>query len=160
MRFALGVGWILVAGRPMPGWGALPLQPPRHIDIDYRRGCAGLSPDDRVPRVECWADLYRIPAEGGEARLAGWPSDFAAGCLLPDGRDIAFISDRSGSENIWVIGGDGSNPRQLTDLDEDSVFASPAWSADGKSISSPGIGPRTMASNLWRYRWPAARASW
>src|SRR5258708_693226 len=154
MRFALGVGWILVAGAAHAGVGALPLQPARHIDIDTDEGTwlsMYLSPDDGSIVFEMLGDLYRIPAQGGEARALTHGMAFDSQPVFsPDGRDIAFISDRSGSENIWVIAGDGGNPRQLTDLDEDSVFASPAWSADGKSIFVSRYRAANNGFELWR----------
>jgi len=155
MRFALAVGWILVAGAAHAGAGALPLQPARHIDIDTDEGTwlsPDLSPDDGSLVFEMLGDLYRIPTEGGEARQLTRGMAFDSQPVFsPDGRNIAFISDRSGSENIWLIAGDGSNPRQLTDLDEDSVFASPAWSADGKSIFVSRYRAANNGFELWRY---------
>jgi dipeptidyl aminopeptidase/acylaminoacyl peptidase len=154
MRFALAVGWILIAGAAWAGVGALPLQPARHIDIDTDEGTwlsPDLSPDGSIV-FEMLGDLYRIPAQGGEARALTRGMAFDSQPVFsPDGRDIAFISDRSGSENIWVIAGDGSSPRQLTDLDEDSVFASPAWSADGKTIFVSRYRAANNGFELWRY---------
>lgn len=51
----------------------------------------------------------------------------------PDGKKIAFASNRSGTMQIWVCDSDGSNPRQLTDLD--STNGDPNWSPDGRYIS-------------------------
>jgi Tol biopolymer transport system component len=51
----------------------------------------------------------------------------------PDGRKIAFESDRSGWRNIWVSNGDGSNPVQLTTF-ESSDTGAPRWSPDGKML--------------------------
>jgi hypothetical protein len=154
MRFALAVGWILIAGAALAGVGALPLQPARHIDIDTDEGTwlsPDLSPDGSIV-FEMLGDLYRIPPQGGAARALTRGMAFDSQPVFsPDGRDIAFISDRSGSENIWVIAGDGSSPRQLTDLDEDSVFASPAWSADGKSIFVSRYRAANIGFELWRY---------
>jgi serine/threonine protein kinase/Tol biopolymer transport system component len=52
----------------------------------------------------------------------------------PDGRQIAFASMRTGAGEIWVCDADGSNPRQLTFLD-DPMTMSPVWSPDGERIA-------------------------
>jgi Tol biopolymer transport system component/DNA-binding winged helix-turn-helix (wHTH) protein len=51
----------------------------------------------------------------------------------PDGHKIAFESDRSGYEEIWICDADGSNPTQMTRLERYS--GSPRWSPDGRSIA-------------------------
>ena len=50
------------------------------------------------------------------------------------GGRLAFVSDRSGSENLWVAATDGTDARAVTAFDDDTVLTSPAWSADGGSI--------------------------
>jgi Tol biopolymer transport system component len=50
----------------------------------------------------------------------------------PDGRRIAFSSDRSGAENIWVCDSDGANPVQLTSFE--SHTGTPRWSPDGRHL--------------------------
>lgn len=63
----------------------------------------------------------------------------------PDGRQIAFSSDRSGSFNIWIMTSGGQNPVQIT-LDPGAVNWDPTWSPDGtrlayvhkESLQSPG----------------------
>ena len=51
----------------------------------------------------------------------------------PDGSQIAFISDRSGNWDIWVMEPDGTNPRQLTtDPADDKGIG---WSPDGRCIA-------------------------
>ena len=52
----------------------------------------------------------------------------------PDGRKIAFASDRSGSTEIWVCASDGSNPMPVTALGGDLV-GSPRWSPGGQQIA-------------------------
>ena len=55
--------------------------------------------------------------------------------ISPDGRKIAFISHRTGVEEIWVSGADGSSPRQLTRLGRGPGVESLNWSPDGESIA-------------------------
>ena len=50
----------------------------------------------------------------------------------PDGRSIAYASDRAGNFDIWVQALDGSQPRQLTN--SPAPETQPAWSPDGKTI--------------------------
>ncbi|KAA3610059.1 MAG: DUF5050 domain-containing protein [Calditrichaeota bacterium] len=51
----------------------------------------------------------------------------------PDGQKIAFLSNRSGIQEIWICDNDGSNLFQLTSLEK--LFTNgPSWSPDGKFI--------------------------
>ena len=52
----------------------------------------------------------------------------------PDGKRIAFSSDRSGSGEIWVCDSDGLNAVQLTSLGGPLVTM-PRWSPDGEHIA-------------------------
>ena len=45
---------------------------------------------------------------------------------------MAFISDRSGSAELWVMDWNGSNPKQLTK--HGSIALGPAWAPDGKKL--------------------------
>jgi dipeptidyl aminopeptidase/acylaminoacyl peptidase len=51
----------------------------------------------------------------------------------PDGKSVAFISNMSGRNNLWVVPADGGWPVQLTVSDQRQ--AAPAWSPDGKWIA-------------------------
>ena len=51
----------------------------------------------------------------------------------PDGRKIAFESDRSGQDAIWISDSDGSNPVQLTSFE--SHCGTPRWSPDGRRLA-------------------------
>jgi Tol biopolymer transport system component/DNA-binding winged helix-turn-helix (wHTH) protein len=57
----------------------------------------------------------------------------AAAAFSPDGRRIAFQSDRSGSWEIWVSDRDGSNSMQLTHFGN-VLAGTPRWSPDGRQI--------------------------
>ncbi len=52
----------------------------------------------------------------------------------PDGRRIAFISDRTGSMQLWVADNDGTNALQLTSY-EGELVTLPNWSADSRRIA-------------------------
>jgi len=51
----------------------------------------------------------------------------------PDGYHIAFVSEHTGSDDIWVIGADGTGVRQLTKNDWEWE-KHPSWSPDGSKI--------------------------
>jgi len=51
----------------------------------------------------------------------------------PDGKKIAFASDRSGSSEIWVCDSTGSNAAELTSLGG-AGLGSPRWSPDGQTL--------------------------
>ena len=87
----------------------------------------------------------------------------------PDGRRIAFMSDRSGTDEIWICNSDGSNATQLTSFGGAAIFG-PMWSPDGQniaftaaqkgikhdiySISSNGGAPRRLTTHLANDKWP------
>jgi Tol biopolymer transport system component len=91
-------------------------------------------------REEQRSDIWRVggPASRPDERV---PTRLISSTHLdyhpdysPDGRHIAFVSGRSGAGEIWICDADGSNARQLTDLDDPSLFA-PSWSPDGERIA-------------------------
>jgi Tol biopolymer transport system component len=67
----------------------------------------------------------------------------------PDGKRIAFASDRSGSLEIWVSDSEGLNPVQLTSIGSRTT-GTPRWSPDGQWIafdSRPGGNPDIYVIN-------------
>ena len=53
----------------------------------------------------------------------------------PDGKRLAFHSNRSGSVQIWVSNADGSNAVQLTSMNDIATTGTPRWSPDGKRLA-------------------------
>jgi imidazolonepropionase-like amidohydrolase/Tol biopolymer transport system component len=97
-----------------------------------------VAPDGRTITFDLLGDLYTIPVTGGTARrLTSGTALSRQPRYSPDGRQLVFVSDRSGRENLWIINRDGSNPRRLSDLrgyDAIGAATSPVWSPDGRSI--------------------------
>ena len=60
-----------------------------------------------------------------------WDMD---GVYSPDGKRIAFGSDRSGTFEIWICNSDGTNQLQLTSL-AGADSGTPKWSPEGKTIA-------------------------
>ncbi|HEX5234747.1 MAG TPA: hypothetical protein VFW25_05390 [Silvibacterium sp.] len=54
--------------------------------------------------------------------------------ISPDGKRIAFESERSGSHEVWVANLDGSNAVRLSNFHE-PLTGSPRWSPDGRRIA-------------------------
>ena len=68
-----------------------------------------MSPDGKQIVFDLLGDLYVIPSTGGDAkRLTSGPAWDCQPRFSPNGKQIAFISDRNGSDNLWLINVDGS----------------------------------------------------
>lgn len=134
---------------------ALPLESSRTIAIDLDEGSwlsPDLSSDGRTIFFELLGDLYSLDAQGGDAlQLTSGMAFDSQPVVSPDSRQIAFLSDRSGAENIWIARPDGTNPRQISMRDDNAVFASPAWSADGSGIFVSRYRAEYGAFELWRF---------
>src|SRR5437868_6265137 len=96
----------------------LPLKPDRTIEFTAEGGTwvsLDVSPDGKTILFDLLGDIYAVPIEGGDAKAiaAGLPFEGQAK-FSPDGKKIAYISDRDGAENLWVANADGSDPRQMT----------------------------------------------
>jgi DNA-binding winged helix-turn-helix (wHTH) protein len=70
------------------------------------------------------APVFRTIIPGGSGN--------AAPQISPDGKRLAFMSNRSGPWQIWVSDIDGSNPAQLSYTDS---AGTPRWSPDGRTIA-------------------------
>jgi uncharacterized repeat protein (TIGR01451 family) len=78
-------------------------------------------------------DLFLQRQNGAVTRLTSDKSVDLHPALSPDGRRVAFTSDRGGSEDIWVLDVAGGAPRQLTD--HPAADSWPTWSPDGKQLA-------------------------
>jgi len=111
----------------------------RTVPVDTDEGTwmnLDVSPDGRTIAFDLLGDIYTIPIAGGTAtRIAEGLAFEIQPRFSPDGRRIAFTSDRGGGDNIWVMNVDGSDKRQLTKEDF-RLLNNPSWSADGRFIAA------------------------
>ena len=134
---------------------SLPLTPTRTVAFDVAEATwlsLDLSPDGQTIVFELLGDLYTLPIAGGTAaRISGGPSFDSQPRYSPDGKRIVFLSDRSGSEQIWTCDADGKNPKPLT-KGGNNLYASPEWSPDGDYIvASRTTGVLGSVYELWLY---------
>ncbi len=79
-------------------------------------------------------DLYVMPIGGGEAkRITSGQAYDVQPRFSPDGKWIAFASDRAGLEAIWVCDLEGKKARQVS-AEKESTVSAPSWSPDGDWI--------------------------
>ena len=94
---------------------------------------------------ELLGDLYTIPASGGNAtRITSGQGYDMQPRYSPDGSRIVFVSDRDGSENLWIANADGSDAHQLTDGEREN-YMSPVWTPDGSYVMA------TKGTQQWLY---------
>jgi Tol biopolymer transport system component len=97
-------------------------------------------------------ELFVMRLDGGQLhRLTFSPWDETHPSWSPDGRRLAFVSDRGGTgeadDEIWVMRSDGTHQRRLT---HNKLWdRTPAWSPTGKWIAfSRGAGARTQGDTV------------
>ena len=110
-----------------------------------------VSPDGKTIAFELLGDIYTLPIAGGEAKvISGGMAFDSQPKFSPDGKWIAFLSDRDGNENVWIMRADGSDAKQIS-KDPSGEFASPSWSPDANYVfvSKAGFGINTF--EIWMY---------
>ncbi|MFW7379009.1 MAG: amidohydrolase family protein [Oligoflexus sp.] len=135
-------------------------QPPgqaEFIKLDVNTGTwmnLDISPDGKTIVFDLLGDIYTIPRKGGEAtaltRGMAWNMQPR---FSPDGKWIAFTSDRNGGDNIWVMAADGS---QITEVTKEKfrLLNNPSWSPDGQYIAARKHFTKTRslgAGEIWLY---------
>lgn len=120
--------------------------PPRRLlsarQADLR--APAVSNDGRLLAYERWRTqtrLLRVPLTtdldlAPDTWLDGASLDREAE-LSPDRSRIVFVSDRSGTDQLWLAEADGTEARQLTRADVDHL-QSPRWSPDGRTLVVAG----------------------
>jgi len=108
-----------------------------------RVGDPQVSPDGRlvaysvqtidVPGNRKITQIYVAPVEGGaERQITQAGQDNERPRWSPDSKQIAFISDRGGTSQIWLMNADGSNPAEVTNLSTEA--GGELFAPDGKRL--------------------------
>lgn len=122
-----------------PKWdvNAPPGMTTREVPIKVDEGSwmnIDVAPDGRTILFDLLGDIYTMPIEGGiPTRIAAGLAYEHQGRFSPDGKRIAFVSDRGGGDNIWLMNRDGSELRQISKEDF-RLLNQPSWSPDGQYI--------------------------
>jgi tricorn protease len=110
---------------------------PSRISVANNIESYDLSPKGERALFSARGDIFTAPIEKGPTRnlthSSGahdkWPA------WSPDGSQIAFISDMSGEEELYLVPQDGSKPPQQITSGGSAMRYQPEWSADGKRIA-------------------------
>ncbi|MDX1493101.1 MAG: hypothetical protein R3253_03435, partial [Longimicrobiales bacterium] len=126
---------------------SLPLITTRTLEFTTDEGTwisLDLSPDGSTIVFELLGDLYTLPVDGGQAtRITSGQGYDMQPRYSPDGSHLVFVSDRDGSENLWISAADGTDARQLTD-DERESYMSPVWTPDGDYVMATKDGQQWL----------------
>lgn len=113
-----------------------------------------VSPDGKEIAFDLLGDIYLMPITGGDAKcIAEGLAYEVQPRFSPDGKKIAFASDRGGADNIWYMNRDGSDKKQITKEDF-RLMNNPVWTKDGQYIIARKHFTNTRslgAGEMWMY---------
>jgi tricorn protease len=110
---------------------------PSRISVGNQVRDYGLSPKGERALFSARGDIFTAPIEHGPTRNLTNSSSAhdKHPAWSPDGRRIAFVSDASGEEQIWLVPQDGSAPATQLTRDFAVMLYQPEWSSDGKALA-------------------------
>jgi tricorn protease len=97
----------------------------------------GLAPEGKRVVLVARGDVFTLPAEKGNTRnLSNTPGAHERGAAWsPDGKWIAYLSDQTGEDEIWMVPQDGKGAAQRLTSDGHCWRFPPVWSPDSKKIA-------------------------
>jgi Tol biopolymer transport system component len=129
----------------------------REIDFTTSEGtwtALDVSPDGQWVVFDLLGHISRMPIAGGPAECLTQESGIAINIqprISPDGRTIAFVSDRKGQMNLWLMDSDGKNPRPVL-IDNTSEYRWPSWAGNGQFLVTLKLGSQAPASLVMVHR--------
>ncbi len=108
---------------------------PEIVSAEKRISSASLSPDGKTAVVTARGNIYSVPEKKGNVHILTETSGVheRGASWSPDGKWIAFISDETGEDEIFIMRSDGTEKTKLTKNAESYKF-SVLWSPDSKKI--------------------------
>jgi tricorn protease len=93
-----------------------------------------VSPSGKRAVISTHGELFTIPTDRGEVRRLTQTPDAREvhPNWSPDGKRIAFVSDKSGREELWVCDENGQNVKRLTD--SETQKGEPVWAPDSQAL--------------------------
>jgi tricorn protease len=95
-----------------------------------------ISPDGKRAVFSARGDIFTVPAKEGSirnlTRTPGIREKYAA--WSPDGRWVAYVSDRTGEDELYVVPQDGLGQEQRITFDGKMFRLPPIWSPDSKKL--------------------------
>jgi len=115
----------------------LPLKPERFFELKTNTGTwmsLDISPDGEKIVFDLLGDIYMMPISGGKAnRITEGMAFDTNPRFSPDGKSLAYTSDASGGNNIWIRDIETNDSTQITkEKDLQTAFAD--WTQDGDYI--------------------------
>ncbi|RMG48558.1 MAG: protease [Acidobacteria bacterium] len=110
---------------------------PRLRRVDRQIRSASLSPHGKRALFGARGEIFTVPAEHGPPRnLTRSPGvREISPAWSPDGKWVAYLSDRSGEYEIYIRPQDGSGPERRLTRDGDTWRFPPVWSPDSRKIA-------------------------
>ena len=110
---------------------------PAHVSAAHQIEDFDLSPKGERALIVARGDVFTAPIEKGPTRNLTNSSDAHDKWARwsPDGRKIAFVSDRSGEEEVYLINQDGSGGLERLTTDGHCMRYSAEWSPDSKKLA-------------------------
>lgn len=107
-----------------------------------------ISPDGKQIAFCYKGDIYKVASTGGSAvRLTSHDSYESVPVWSPDGKQIAFASDRYGNNDVFIMNADGGSAVRLTTKSGGEVPE--AFSPDGKYVYFSANNQKPAASALF-----------
>ncbi|HEY2711581.1 MAG TPA: S41 family peptidase [Chthoniobacterales bacterium] len=106
------------------------------LDASKHTEGVDLAPDGQRAIVVARGDLFSVPAKNGTARALTKTSNAHERDAVwsPDGKWIAYNSDESGENELYVRSQDGKGQPQQVTKGADTYYYQPIWSPDSKKL--------------------------